>query len=86
MQPCNAGPDVMKPLADLDEIRALLADLHATPGVRCLETETAGGVVYKARVRVHSKSSSLPYERHGATLDEALRALHRATAHLRPVR
>jgi len=85
MKPCNPGPDVMRPLTDAER-GALLADLHATLGVRCVVTETApapsraGGVVYKARVR------PLPgpvVERHGATLDEALRALHRATAPLR---
>lgn len=86
MKPCDPGPDVMRPLTDAER-GELLTDLHTTPGVRCLETEQAkapplpGGVVYKARVR------PLPgpvVERHGSTMDEALRALHRATAYLRP--
>lgn len=85
MKPCDPGPDVMRPLTDAER-GELLTDLHTTPGVRCLETEKAstvfpGGVVYKARVR------PLPgpvVERHGSTMDEALRALHRATAYLRP--
>lgn len=79
MKPCDPGPDVMRPLTDAER-GELLTDLHTTPGVRCLVVERTGSV-HKARVR------PLPgpvVERHGATLDEALRALHRATAYLRP--
>lgn len=38
MKPCNAGPDVMRPLTDAER-GELLTDLHTTPGVRCLSAE-----------------------------------------------
>ena len=76
--PCEAGPDVMRPLTDLNELRGLLADLLALGRVELTQVQV-GNSYFMAQLW-STATSHLLRQRHGATLDEALRALHRASS------
>lgn len=82
MTPCEAGPAVMRPLTDLDEARAILADLLSLGRLELTQVthlERGRETYYMAQLW-STATSHLLRQRNGATLDEALRALHRAIA------
>lgn len=83
--PCEAGPDVQRPLTNLDELRGLLADLFAKGRVEFWTAPSAFGEspVYYAALWAHSSAGHLTRQRAGWSFDESVRALHRAASEVR---
>lgn len=82
MKPRDAGPDVMRPLTDLDELRAVLADLLSQGRLELTKVthlERDRETYYMAQLW-STATSHLLRQRNGATVDEALLALHRAVS------
>lgn len=77
------GPAVMARLSSLTEAAGILADLVATGTLEVRTMLWVGDSEPTYYAKVTPTYSATSRERAGATLDEALRAVHTATAHLR---